>query len=283
MDVLFKIKQMDKDFKPSEKKIADFVATSPTEALNMSITELAQVCKVSEASVTRFCKTLEYKGYKEFTITLAQSIEENKESRLQKFHATIGCFDTTNELIEQVTETTVDTVLNLQKTIDGKQVESAIEAINTAHKVVVFAVGTSAVIGLDVKTKLTRIGITTLFNADSHMQLTLACTMGPEDVAIIVSSSGRTKEIIECLDVLSANNIRTIAITQYGSSPLAESGGIIIHTPNVEDTFKNGSTSSRLAQLTAFDIIYNGYTSKYHDEIIQYLDKTRNCLNIRRT
>lgn len=55
----------------AEKKVADFVLSSPQIALNSTITDMAKLCKVGETSVFRFCKTLDFNGYQEFRISLA--------------------------------------------------------------------------------------------------------------------------------------------------------------------------------------------------------------------
>ena len=47
----------------AEKKVADFVLSSPQEALSATITDLSKLCDVGETSVFRFCRTLSLKGY----------------------------------------------------------------------------------------------------------------------------------------------------------------------------------------------------------------------------
>ena len=57
----------------AEKKVADFVLSSPQEALSATITDLSKLCDVGETSVFRFCRTLSLKGYQDFKLSLALS------------------------------------------------------------------------------------------------------------------------------------------------------------------------------------------------------------------
>ena len=55
----------------SEKKTADFVLTHLKDTQFMSISELAEACGVAEATISRFCRRLGYKGYNAFKLAIA--------------------------------------------------------------------------------------------------------------------------------------------------------------------------------------------------------------------
>ena len=55
----------------SGKKLADYVFSHTTETQYLSITSLAENCKVSEATITRFCRGLGLSGYNAFKLALA--------------------------------------------------------------------------------------------------------------------------------------------------------------------------------------------------------------------
>ena len=77
----------------AEKKVADFVLSSPQEALASTITDLSKHCGVGETSVFRFCRTLELKGYQDFKLSLAVSTSSNGVSTPKD---TINISNTTN-------------------------------------------------------------------------------------------------------------------------------------------------------------------------------------------
>lgn len=77
----------------AEKKVADFVLSSPQTALNSTITDLSRLCDVGETSVFRFCRTLELKGYQDFKFSLALSTASPESARKKE---AINVIDTDN-------------------------------------------------------------------------------------------------------------------------------------------------------------------------------------------
>ena len=51
----------------AEKKVADFVLSSPQEALASTITDLSKHCGVGETSVFRFCRVKRLSRFQTFT------------------------------------------------------------------------------------------------------------------------------------------------------------------------------------------------------------------------
>ena len=67
-NLLLEIQSAYNQFTKVEKKVADFVMRHPEQVIFMSITDLSEACKVADASVHRFCRTMKLKGYQEFKI-----------------------------------------------------------------------------------------------------------------------------------------------------------------------------------------------------------------------
>lgn len=104
------------------------------------------------------------------------------------------------------------------------------------------------------------------------MQLVSSTNIDKGDIAIVISYSGLTKEIINI-----ANNIKQrggiiIAITKYGSSKLVSLADHHLFVPELEMPLRVGASSSRVSQLCIVDILYNLYlsleTEKSMDKII---------------
>ncbi|MGO4276760.1 MurR/RpiR family transcriptional regulator, partial [Paenibacillus sp. TAF58] len=65
-NILIKIRDMKDSLTPVEKLVADYILENLEEIPHLSIKSLAQLTKTSDASVLRFCKTMGYKGYRNF-------------------------------------------------------------------------------------------------------------------------------------------------------------------------------------------------------------------------
>ena len=59
-------------FTAAERKVADFVLAQHDQVQFMSISQLAEECGTAEATISRFCRTLELKGFNAFKIELAR-------------------------------------------------------------------------------------------------------------------------------------------------------------------------------------------------------------------
>ncbi|ABR50271.1 transcriptional regulator, RpiR family [Alkaliphilus metalliredigens QYMF] len=278
---LVKIRQGLESFKPSEKKVAQFILDTPREIKDLSITELAKKSNTSEASIVRFCKSLELKGYQE--LKLAVSLETSRAEQGEKvLFEQIGTGDSTQEIISKVSSGNIQAIEDTKNILSSEELEKAIETIDKAKSINIFGLGASSVVALDAQYKFMRINIPTHMYFDSHIQMTSAVHLTKEDVAIGISYSGRTKEIVEAMKVAKKKGAKTIAITQFGDSPLAGSADIKLYTAAVENNFRSGAMASRIAQLTVIDSLFIGVACRRYDEVIEHLYETREVVKDRK-
>lgn len=281
MSVLIKIRQGLETFSPSEQKLGKFIIENPQEVLNMPITKLADQSGVSEATIVRFCRTLDLKGYQELKIALSTEMAKPLEEQQIRYDY-IERDDSIENIIHKVSLGNYIAIQDTLKVLDFEQLEEAIETIDKAEKVYIYGVGASSVVGLDLQYKFMRINIPTFMYFDSHIQLTSAVHIKKDDVVIGISNSGRTKEIIEALAIAKDQGAKTIVITQYGDSPILEVADIKLFTASVENNFRSAAMASRIAQLNIIDCIYIGLACKRYDEVIEHLNKTRELLEYKK-
>ena len=58
----------------SERKVAEFILADPAKIISMRIIDLAKGAGVSEPTVIRFCRAIEFDGFQSFKLELAQHI-----------------------------------------------------------------------------------------------------------------------------------------------------------------------------------------------------------------
>ena len=69
--ISLKIKMLYSSMGGAEKRIADWISDNPGKIISLSIVELAEKCRCSEATIVRFSKRLGLSGYQELKISLA--------------------------------------------------------------------------------------------------------------------------------------------------------------------------------------------------------------------
>jgi RpiR family transcriptional regulator, carbohydrate utilization regulator len=81
-----------------------------------------------------------------------------------------------------------------------------------------------------------------------------ATLLGPGDVVVVISNSGRTRDLMDACDIARKNGVTTIVITASGS-PLATAGQIHLAADHPEGYDRYSPMVSRLLHLMMIDIL----------------------------
>lgn len=239
-------------FGKAGKKIADWLIINQKEIIHLSITELAEKCGVSEATVVRFSRKLGYEGFYDLKISIAQEVVSNTEEVYDIVNEGDNCEKIAGRVIQDINQTLELT----KKVLDFKKLDMATEAILNARKIVVFGLGNSATIALDAQHKLMRAGFECTAYIDCHLQVIAGSHLNSKDVAIGISHSGSSKDIVDVLKLSKEVGATTICITNYGKSPILKYTDIPLFTSSEETRHRILALSSRIAQLAIIDILY---------------------------
>lgn len=238
-------------FRPSERTVADFVLSHAEHVLQLSVSEAARDIGVGEATVIRFCRALGYKGYQEFKLRLAQDLVEPVEF----IHENISFTDSTAELSQKVFQTNVKAVENTMKALDPEMIEVAAKALASAKKIDIYGVGYSSFTALDAKLKFVRLGLIADAYGDAHLQMMAAASLSPKDVAIGISHSGSTRDVVDVLAMARQAGATTISITNFSPSPITRSSDVVLLTASPESPLGGEVLTSRIAQLCVLDVL----------------------------
>ena len=235
----------------AEKKIADFLLKDPKAILPLSIVDFAEACGVGEATIVRFSKRLGFNGYQQLKISIAQ------EDDTPPVNKNISKKDSAYDILAKVCH---DINSSLEKTmvvIDAEAISKFCEAVMKAREVYIFGLGNSAAVALDVSHKFLRLGIRAHAFTDNHMQAIAAAHLGSGDLALAISHSGSSKDIIEAMEIAKNNGATTVAITNNGKAPIDKFCDLMLHTISDETNYRILGLSSRISQLAIIDAVYS--------------------------
>jgi len=235
----------------SEKKVAEYILDHPQEILNLSITELAEFSGSAQATVVRFCKKLGFNGYKEMKIGMISDF-----SATSKLDSVINKNDTCFDIFQKRINDILTALWNTESVLEPAQLEKAAKVIMSAKRIAIFGLGNSAAIAQDAAHKLLRLGLHAQACTDNHMQTIIASHLDRESVAIGISHSGASKDIIDALQFSKIGSATTICVTNYADSPIVKNADITLFTKLEETEYSALAMSSRIAQLAIFDAIY---------------------------
>lgn len=253
-----KIKMLYSEMGKAEKKIADWIIENPTGLIPLSITELAEKCGCGEATIVRFAKRLDFGGYQELKISLAR--EEGSSDMTDGITAEDSCF----EIFEKVSNDIYCSLELTKKAIDKDALEQAAKRILNAQQILIYGLGNSAAVALDFEHKLLRAGMRAAAFSDNHMQAITASHLTDRDVAIGISHSGSSKDIVDALKIARLRGATAISITNKGKSPITKVSDITLFTASNETKYTILGLNSRISQLSIISSIY--YYIVYHRE-----------------
>jgi RpiR family carbohydrate utilization transcriptional regulator len=211
--------------------------------------------------VVRFCRSVGYDGLADFKLKLAGSVNEG----VPFVHRAVDEDEKPGDLIVKVIDNAVAALLHYRNEAAGHAFERAIKVLSEAgingRRIEFYGVGNSGIVALDAQHKLFRLGINTAAWSDNHVQLMSATMLNPGDCAVLISNSGRSRDLIEVAEVARKRGATTIVITASGS-PLAAlgqlPGQILLTVDHPEDFERYSPMVSRLLHLTTIDILTTG-------------------------
>lgn len=250
-------------FFESERKIGTYIIQHTAEVVDMTVGELAQACGVSDASVSRFCKKINMKGFHHLKITLAKEISEKGiEEEEVSNHISVNDIEQSlkNILANKVTEITQTVSM-----MDAKQLSEILNKLNMARTVQFFAVGNTIPVAIDGAFKLNQIGIPAVSGTIWETQIGYTYNMTAEDVVIAISNSGESTAVLRALEVAKSAGATTLSITNSEKSSAAQLSDYHITTATREKLFLDGYCFSRVSATTVIEILYLFLTSMRKD------------------
>ena len=250
-------------FFESERKIGNYIIQHTAEVVDMTVGELAQACGVSDASVSRFCKKINMKGFHHLKITLAKEISEKGiEEEEVSNHISVNDIEQSlkNILANKVTEITQTVSM-----MDAKQLSEILNKLNMARTVQFFAVGNTIPVAIDGAFKLNQIGIPAVSGTIWETQIGYTYNMTAEDVVIAISNSGESTAVLRALEAAKSAGATTLSITNSEKSSAAQLSDYHITTATREKLFLDGYCFSRVSATTVIEILYLFLTSMRKD------------------
>lgn len=269
-----------------------YLLDNPDEALTQPIAEIASASHTSPASIVRLATSLGFSGFRElraafredlaFSRGRATTIAGGDESAASALAADIDPADSLEAVVKKVAFADSRAVADTADAVSITELGLARTACTHARQVVTFGVGASAFAAMDLEQKLARIGMRATSFVDAHQALPAASLIESGDVAIGISHSGETLDILDSLAIAQDAGATTIAITNVASSEIARLADITLLTHAHESELRSGATASRIAQLTVVDFLFVAIAQTRMSEAREALTRTYSAISARR-
>ncbi len=239
----------------AEKKVGDYVVLHQQKTQYMSISELAEECGVAEATISRFCKRLGYKGYNAFKLAVANSTANRAANNPLAGEVLPG--DSIQDMCQKIYAADMEAAAQTMALIRPELITQAAGLILSAGKVLCMGQGGSMILAQETA----HLFSTSLPNFtavwDSHLQAIAAAHLAKNDVVMYFSYSGSTKDLLEIQKIVRARGAHTILITRFPKSPGAACADVVLQCGSKEGPFQLGSVAARIAQLFLMDVLFS--------------------------
>ncbi|NMF98175.1 glucokinase [Aromatoleum toluolicum] len=237
----------------AEQRVARLLLEQPRSFVNDPVADIAHHADVSQPTVIRFCRTMGFTGLSDFRLKLASGLTGTVPVR----HSQVKADDAAPDLSAKVLDNTVSAILRLRDGLDPAAVERAIGLLQKAARIEFYGAGNSSVVALDGQYKFFRFRIPAVAYADPRLEAMAAELLGPGDVVVAISSSGRLPELLHAVDLALAAGAAVISITA-SHSPLAKKATVNLAVDHSEDITTHLSMISRILHLLMLDVLAVG-------------------------
>ena len=240
-------------FFDTEKKIGDYIVRNPKTVVDLTVGELAKECGVSEASVSRFCKRIELKGFHHLKISLARELVDAKDDGEISGHISV---DDMEGSLRGILSNKMEELRQTVAMIDREELKKILGVINNADTVLMAAVGNTIPVAMDGAYKLNQIGIRAMSTPIWETELGYSYNLTDKDVVVAISNSGASTGVIQIVEAAKSHGAVAISITNNDRSSVAELSTYHITTATREKLFLDGYCFSRVSATMVIEIIY---------------------------
>lgn len=236
----------------AEKKVADYLISHPTEAIEMSVSELASRCDASQATIVRFCKKIGCKGFHQLKIKLAG---EQRQQEDQVISSEIN-LENMEQSIHNIMVSKVEEIKATFHNFKIDELQKIIDLILKARTIEFAAMGNTIPVALDGAYKFNQLGLRAVSSTIWETQEAFARTLQKGDVFFAISASGASKRLLKMAKIVKENEVVSVAVTNQAKSPLAEACDYVLLTATREHIFHDQVSFTRMAAMSVIDTLF---------------------------
>jgi len=260
----------------TDQRLARYILSHKQDVLSMPIKELAEKSKGSEATVVRFARSMDTKGFSDFKLRLSASLApEPTQAEL----ANIESGDSAEEIVHKLTRFAVKSLHSTEQLIDPNELSKAAELIYRVSKkggrIYAAGSGASSTLVEQFQLKMMRLGIPIIYYKDAHLQLESFLNVSKDDVLVAFTTLGRSSQTKQLMMYAKDRKTKVILITQYGNKGLAKNADIELLCSSIENSHRLVSATSLITQAIIIDALFFLIAVKDYASIQNDVEDTR--------
>lgn len=234
--------------------------------------------------MVRTARLLGYPGYRDLRLALAGLAAHQQSGRAPAVTADIAVDDPLADVVAKLAQDEQQTLADTAAGLDTGQLSAVVTAAASARRIDIYGAGASSLVGQDLAQKLLRIGLIAHAHADPHLAVTNAVQLRPGDLAIAITHSGSTSDVIEPLRAAFDRGATTVAITgRPGGAVTQYADHVLTTATSRESELRPAAMSSRTSQLLVVDCLFIGVAQRTYETAAPALSASYEALAHRHT
>jgi RpiR family carbohydrate utilization transcriptional regulator len=250
--VSIRIRGVYPSLKTALQKVAKLILSKPEMVIYATVNEVAAAAQVSEATVMRFCRILDFKGFQDFKIALARELFAPSPGKPDA----VAASDVPAALVRQVYRANIAVLEETLEVLDLKQLEQAAQDLLNCRRLAVIGVSGSGLVVPYADLLFNSIGLSARGYTERYQILTAAALLTVADVLLAISPGGDSQEILDAARVAKDNGARVIAITSNSLSPLSRMADLVLLTAARDMTRPRNGLPSFLCEISVIDSLF---------------------------
>ncbi|MBS5368449.1 MAG: MurR/RpiR family transcriptional regulator [Longibaculum muris] len=259
------------EFSESEKEIARYILNHGDDVLSMSVKELAKNTYTSPATIVRLCKKIGLEGYNDFKIKYSAELQYDlHHSNRIDVNFPFEKKDTHPMICHKLASLSEEVIADTIKLIDFDQLEKIVDLLYQSHDIDIYGSGNSLLAAMSFQHKMMRIARNVNLKALHGEQVFLSYNSDEKRIAVIISYSGETHDLIQIAQILKEKKTPIIVLTSIGDNHLSHYADYILNIGSREKIFtKIAPFASQVSMEYLLNVIFSCIFQKDYDQNIQ--------------
>jgi DNA-binding MurR/RpiR family transcriptional regulator len=253
----------------SEKRIANYLNQNQDEAAFLSAGEIADLLQLSEATMVRFARTLDFDSYPAMRVALQDSFR-HRMTHSARLRSRLDDLRAAGDIFERLVASEIDYLTEALQTVDRKALNAAVELLRTHQRVFVFGLGPSLSLVDLLEIRLTRSARQVIpLNTSGREMLEPMLLMNSSDLLIAIGFFNLTPNLQMVLDYANQHKTPVILLTDTLGPMVGDKADIVLAA-------RRGPVSSfhsLTVPMTVINALLLALTAADQEKVMTNLDK----------
>ena len=261
-----------------EKTLAAYILAHGMEIAKYSTRSLAEVTYTSPPTVLRLCKKLGFTGFDDFKQNFVRELEylDQQQGKVD-FNFPFAENDSPMRVAQNIGELYEEAVKDTMQLLRYEDLHKAVLLLKYHEEIHIFSAGTAINQAESFREKMLKIGKRVVIFNNLNYQRYQACCLSERDLAMIISYSGETAQMLEIARQCKRSGTPILALTSFGENSLTCYADCKLTLSTKESIYQNlGDYASHLSMTLLLDILYSEYFRQNYQKNYTYkLERAR--------